>query len=100
MELAEIEKRIERYEKLAQKKYHEYQMTGEPRYDRDYEKYSELATIYRYAYKYKSDSEDDVSRRIRNISAFIEEHIVQRNKATYTKGEVIDLAERMKLLVY
>ena len=36
------------------------------------------------------------TRRLRNMSTFINDHIKQLNQQTYTKAEVLELAERMK----
>ena len=96
MEIKELEKNIKRYEKLADKNYYLYQQTGEPRYDRAYQNYSELAQVHRMAYKYKIEEDDERTRRLRNMSVFIKEHIEDRFKEQYTKNEVIELAERMK----
>ena len=95
-EAKELEKKIEKYEKLAEKNYMFYQQSGEPRYDKAYEKYSELADVYRAAYKYQSEADDSLSRRLGNMSSYIKEHIECLNKQTYTKKEVLRIAEEMK----
>ena len=64
--------------------------------DKAYEKYSELADVYRAAYKYQSEADDSLSRRLGNMSSYIEEHIECLNKQTYTKKEVLRIAEEMK----
>ncbi len=96
MDSKELEKKIERYEKLADKNYDIYQQTGESRYLSTYEKYNELADVYRMAFKYKLDHDEAQSRRLSNMSYFIKEHIEKRFKNEYTKNEVIDLANQMK----
>ena len=99
MDAAELQKKIEHYGKLAQKNYYEYQQTGEPRYDRNYRKYEELEAVYRKAYETVKEEDDARTRRLTNMSCFIRDHIKTLDKQTYTKAEVIDLAERMKGLV-
>ncbi len=96
MSPSELEKKIERYEKLADKNYKIYQQTGIPRYLSTYEKYDELADVYRAAYKYQSEYDDAQSRRLKNMSNFIKEHIEERYKNEYTKSEVVELANQMK----
>lgn len=100
MEAAELKKKIEKYDRLAQKNYEYYQQSGEPRYDKAYENYEELADVYRAAYKYQSEHDESLSRRLKNISYYIEEHIKQIPKETYTKKEVLELAEKFKQFVY
>ena len=99
MTLEEISKKIKHYEELAQKNYYAYQQTGDPRYDRYEAKYTELADVYRMAYKYESDREDTQLVRLHNFTYYIEEHIQNRTKETFTKKEVLDMAEHMKQFV-
>lgn len=77
-----------------------YQETGEPRYLNANYKYEELADVYRIAYKYKEEEDTDRTRRMKNMTAFIEEHIEKRQKDSYTKAEVVELAKRMKQFVF
>lgn len=93
-------KRIDKYEKLAQKNYYYYQESGEPRYDKAYEKYDELAEVYKAAYKYQSEHDESLARRLRNMSSYIEEYIEKRSKNTYSKDEVLDLADKLKQFVF
>lgn len=100
MDAIELKKKIDKYDQLAEKNFRYYQESGESRYDRAYEKYSELADVYRLALREQQDHDEALSRRLRNISAYIDEHIKVRNKDTYTKKEVIDLAENIKQLAF
>ena len=93
-------KRIDKYDKLADKNYMYYQESGEPRYDKAYEKYSELADVYRLALKEQQDHDDALSRRFENFSYYVKEHVENMAKDTYTKKEVLELAERMKQFVF
>lgn len=99
MDSKELEKKIVRYEKLADKNYDIYQQTGEPRYLSAYEKYDELADVYRMAFKYKLDYDEAQSTRLANVSYFIKEHIEERGKDIFTKSEVVDIANHMKQFV-
>ena len=96
MELVEIEKNMKRYEKLADKNYWLYQESGDPKYDKANEKYSDLADIYRMAYKYQQEEDTDRTRRLRNVSDYIRTHVKERKKDNYTKAEVLELVKTMK----
>ena len=100
MDASELKKKIEKYDKLAAKNYYLYQETGEPRYDKANEKYEERADVYRAAYKYQLEEDESRSRRLRNFSYFVKEHVEGRDKQSYTKGEVLEMAERMKQFVF
>lgn len=99
MDKVKLAKKIERYEKLAQKNYMLYQESGDPRYDKANEKYEELVDVYRAAYKYQSEEDEDRSRRLRNFSYFVKEHVEGRDKQSYTKSEVLELMEKVKQLL-
>lgn len=100
MELKDISKKIDKYDNLAQKNFMNYQESGEPRYLSSSEKYEELADVYRMAYKYKDEEDTNRTRRMKNISAFIENHIEENPKETYSKAEVIELAKRIKEVAF
>ena len=100
MDASELKKKIEKYDKLAVKNYYLYQETGEPRYDKANEKYEDLADVYRAALEYQSDHDDGQVRRLRGMSDYINEHIVGRSKDTYTKEEVLRIAEALKQFVF
>lgn len=100
MDAAELKKKIEKYEKLATKNYYLYQETGEPRYDKANEKYEELADVYRKAYELQCEEDDKITKRLKNISHFIKEHIENRDKQSYSKQEVLEIAEKMKQFVF
>ena len=70
MDVVELVRKIDKYDKLAQKNYMFYQESGDPKYDKANEKYEELADVYRAAYKYQSEEDEDRSRRLRNFSYF------------------------------
>ena len=99
MDAKELEKKIERYEKLAQKNYMIYQEVGEARYERAWKNYEELADVYRKAYVAQCEEDEARTRRLQNMSHFIKEHIEFRFKDNYTKSEVVELAETMKQFV-
>lgn len=100
MDAQTLKEKIEKYDKLAEKNYMFYQESGEPRYDRAYEKYSELADVYRLALREQSEHDEALARRLRNFSCYIEEHVKKMNKQNYTKGEVLELAENLKHFVF
>lgn len=100
MDKEKLEKSVKRYEKLADKNYWLYQESGEPKYDKANEKYAELADVYRAALEYQSDHDDGQVRRLRGMSDYINEHIVGRSKDTYTKEEVLKIAEALKQFVF
>ena len=50
IEAKELLAKAERHEKNAQRKFHDYQLTGDARLHREYKHYDELATVYRLAY--------------------------------------------------
>ena len=99
MDIVELSRKIDKYDKLAQKNYMLYQESGEPRYDKANEKYEELADVYRAAYKYQLEEDESRSRRLRNFSCFVKEHVEERDKQSYTKSEVLELIEKMKQLL-
>ena len=99
MDIVELVRKIDKYDKLAQKNYMLYQESGEPRYDKANEKYEELADVYRAAYKYQLEEDESRSRRLRNFSYFVKEHVEERDKQSYTKSEVLELMENVKQLL-
>lgn len=96
MTTEDIKKGIYKYDKLAEKNYLAYQESGEPRYLNSSEKYEDLADVFRMAYRYKDDEDEARTRRMRNVTSFIENHIIDVPKETYTKKEVVDLAKKLK----
>lgn len=99
MDIVELSRKIDKYDKLAQKNYMLYQESGEPRYDKANEKYEELADVYRAAYKYQLEEDESRSRRLRNVSYFVKEHVEERDKQSYTKSEVLELMEKVEQLL-
>lgn len=99
MDIVELSRKIDKYDKLAQKNYMLYQESGEPRYDKANEKYEELADVYRAAYKYQLEEDESRSRRLRNFSYFVKEHVEERDKQSYTKSEVLELMEKVEQLL-
>ena len=96
----ELFKKSQHYDDLAQKKYYEYQQSGDARYDREQQRYDELATVYKYAAKYKQEHDADTARRIRNMRVYIKEHIIDSTKKSYTKDEVESLADNFIQFCY
>lgn len=86
----------EHYYELAEKNYRDYQQSGDPRYERRNRNYEELADVYRKAGEMAEEEDTARTRRLQNMSAFINDHIKQLHQQTYTKAEVLELAERMK----
>ena len=99
MTFEEALKKSERYQKLADKKYYEYQQTGDPRYDRAQTKHEEMADAYRYAYKYLKDVNDDYTHRLNNYRYWVNEKR-ELPKREYTQEEVMELLRQAEQFLY
>lgn len=81
------------YEKLQQKAYMNYQETGIGRYDREFIKYERIVDAFNGYLDNKDSNDSERTRRIKNISAFVDQHI---HKETYSKTEVLSMIDVIK----
>ena len=92
----ELLSKAERHEKNAQRKFHDYQLTGDARLHREYKRYDELAEVYRTAYKCQIEEDEDRSRRLRNFTKFVHDHFDESTKETFTRAEVASLLRELE----
>lgn len=76
------------YEKLRQRAYMNYQESGMARYDRQELQYGKIVDAFNGYLKNKEERDSEKMRRIRNINAYVEQHLY---KDTYNRNEVLAL---------
>lgn len=76
------------YEKLRQRAYMNYQESGMARYDRQELQYGKIVDAFDGYLANKEETDSEKMRRIRNINAYVEQHLY---KETYNRNEVLAL---------
>jgi hypothetical protein len=79
------EQLAEYYEKLEKKNYMAYQESGDPKYDRAYYRYSQIASAFRAKVRDEGEHEIDLKKRMTNKDAVIGRLIPGK---MYTTAEV------------
>lgn len=76
------------YEALANKNYMDYQSTGEPRYDRAYYQYDQIAGAFRALAREKDGNASDIKKRMANCDGVIGRLIPGK---MYNRDEVVKM---------
>ncbi len=82
----------EHYEKLMNKNYKTYQECGESKYYDAFTRYEMIVDAMDAYIDQKDERDHDKMRRRKNVRAYIDQHMYDRNR-TYTHDEVIQLLE-------
>ena len=81
---------LDYYEKLRQKNFDNYQMSGEQRYDNAEHKYSCICDAFRARIAQEKEREIDIKGRMKNCDYVISMMVAK----TYTREEVIDMLRK------
>ena len=81
---------LDHYEKLRQKNFMNYQMSGEPRYDNAEHKYSAICDAFRARIEQEKEREVDIKGRMRNFEYVVDQLV----SPTYTKAEVVEMLRK------
>lgn len=76
------------YEKLRARAFWNYQNSGEPRYDREENRYSKIVDAFNGYLENQDEVDTDRIRRKHNIDEYAERHTL---KEMYTRNEVLKM---------